>query len=132
MAREKVSLDRMELEIEHNIRMICTDFGITAARYFDLANLNSPHQRRPLSYGTFLRAMAGGPLHPDHEDMLSLSTMTVRQELRRLGINPLKDELTSALSTALTAWEDNPEIIPRRDLTALRGILRRALARKRA
>ena len=123
---DKDCTQRLELDTELSIRRICREFGIPATRFFELSDLNSPRHPRPLSYSRFAQAMAGMPISEEHNAVISRAVFMVRQELRRLGTKPVRVELIALTSAVLAAAEDDPDILPRKELNALRAILRRA------
>ena len=73
--------------------------------------------------------MAGMPISEEHNAVISRAVFMVRQELRRLGVSPIYKELAAQLRAVLAAAEDDPDILPRKELNALRVILRRAAKR---
>ena len=120
----------IELDTELSVRFLCKEYGITATGYHELSNLNAPHHVRPMSYSRFAQAMARLPIAEEHVDMLAHSLVVVRQELRRRGARPLGKVLSADFANLMKLWADNPDILPKKELTALRSIVRRALARK--
>ena len=132
MKAEPDCIHRLDPEIEQNIRRLCQDYGIPATRYFELSNLNAPHHARPMSYARFAQAMAGLKIAEEHVDMLDASTRVVRDELVRQKIPKLTKLLTAQLRDALHAYEDDPDVLSKPELSALRRILNRAARRAAA
>lgn len=123
-------IHRIELDTEQAIRRICREYGIPATRYFELSNLNSPHHPRAMSYSRFAQAMAGLPVAEEHIDMLDASTRVVRDALHRSKTPKLAAQLVDQLRTLLRAYDKDPDVFSKQELSALRRILRRATVRQ--
>lgn len=134
MGRPLEAEDRLELDTEHFIRHLCREYGITAARYFDMSDLNSPHQERPMSYSTFGHAMSGYLVTEEHQQMMAMSLSTVRQELRRQGAKPLEETLPRQFTALLKEHfdDDGEELFTAQELSNLRRLLRAAQRRSLA
>lgn len=116
----------LAMETRTMIKLLCKDFGIPVTRFFELSDLNSPRSPAPVSYGTFGNVMAGAPLTEEQEAAIARSVATVRQELRRLGMEPLVKAMPKQLSALLnTHFDDGADgVFTAQELSDLRRILR--------
>ena len=129
MGRTLEAENRLDLDTEASIRGLCREYGITAARYFELADMNGPRNPRPMSYSTFARLMCGFPITEEHQDMMSFSLLTVRQELRRAGVENLLDELLGLSQTLTKEIVDDRVLLTKKELTTMLRVMRAAVAR---
>ena len=142
MGRENLDRQPAEQDTIISIRLLCQEYGIHRSDYFTLANMNQGESRsdrmiddetpRPMSYATFLQVMAGYPTHPYHADALARSRTAVRDALHQQGIKPLRKTIPALCAVVIAAWHDDPDILTKKELTALRRILRTATARIRS
>lgn len=139
MGRKNLDRQPAEQDIIISIRLLCKEHGIHHSDYFALANMNQGESRsdrmiddetpRPMSYATFLQVMAGYPTHPYHVDALARSRMTVRDALHHQGVKPLHKTIPALCAIVIAAWHADPDVLTKKELTALRHILRIAEAR---
>ena len=128
MTRPTIRTEQLDRETVALINMICAEYGIQRSIYYEHSDLNLPGEGQ-ISYMGLLAAMNGGTVTPEQEARIARSLAQVRQSFRREGRVPLARELPATLKAALLAYETDPDVFARGELSSLRRIIRRAAGR---
>ena len=128
MSRPTMRTEQLDMETVGLVKGLCAEFGILRSVYYEYSNIGAPGEGA-LSYMGFLAAMNGGVVTPEQEARIARSVPQVRAALRKAGREPQVEALPAQLQAALDAYEEDPDIFARGDLSTLRRILRLAVAR---
>jgi hypothetical protein len=125
MSRTAVRTETLDLETISMIKSLCAEFGIMRSIYYEHSDLGAPGDGQ-ISYMGLLAAMNGGAVSPEQDARIARSVAQVRSALRKAGRAPLAKELPALLKALLAAYEDDPEIFGRKELSILKYTIRRA------
>ena len=128
MSRPIVRTEKLDMETVVLIKELCAEFGIMRSTYYEHSHLGAPGGGQ-LSYMALLAAMGGGNVTPEQDGRITRSISQVRVALRNAGRLPLRKQVLSQLTAALTAWEEDPDVFAPGELSTLRRIAGRAAGR---
>ena len=131
MSRPTTRTEKLDMETVSLIKGLCAEFGILRSIYYEHSELNAPGEGQ-ISYMGLLAAMNGGSITPRQDARIARSVAQVRQALRKAGRAPLAKELSAQFKVALAAYEDDPDVFARGELTAIRRVLKLAMERLNA
>ena len=128
MSRPTLRTEKLDMETVSLIKALCAEYGIMRSIYYEHSELGAPGEGR-LSYMSLLAAMGGGNVTPEQDGRIARSVSQVRAALRAGGRLPLRKQVLSQLTPALSAWEEDPDVFAPGELSALRRIASRAAGR---
>lgn len=132
---DRVRIHRLDREVHSAIKRRCALYGITLTRYYDMLPLGGPEQNSEtnktvaISHAQFMAILNNDVASEAQINTVEMSLVYFRAEVEHRGISSLAVSLPAALAEVLYGYETDPDVILPQELSALRGILRRAHAR---
>lgn len=127
--KKRTRTERLDMGTILAIKGLCASYHLLQSHYYELSELNHPGEEGRLSYMGFLAAMAGGPVSPQQDAAVARSLATVRQAMRQAGRKPVLRQLAGELAALAKAYDSDPGLLTRGDVTTLVRVISRGYKR---